>query len=422
MSYNTGSQAPSTDWKFHAFPALDVEGATAKIKEGEASYTFKDGELGIVSRCDTVQVASNDPIEDYLVSADVYLQEKGKWHFWAVYDGHSGRHTSSVLSHSLIPYVARSLNDSSSEETAIEAAMVSAFTTLDNDISADCLAALNDAKTHAEVQARLAPFASGSCALLVAYDPTHSVLRVANTGDSRAVLGRRSTDKPGTAWSTIALSNDHAAANPVEAERVKALHPDEPDLITKRDGDCERFVGIAVTRAFGDLRWKWPLKDTEIVEKQYSGKPAPKPLKSLPYLEATPEVTATTVQKDDFLIMASDGLWNHLSSEGAVHAVGLWIDAMKAGNLNKVGSGPEIAVDGGPALEGKAEGISFWEYWKVNPENFVVEDDNAATHLVKNAFGGTQRQLFTGVMTVYAPTSKTMRDDVSVQVIFFGDV
>lgn len=51
-----------------------------------------------------------------------------------------------------------------------------------------------------------------------------------------------------------------------------------------------------------------------------------------------------------------------------------------------------------------------------------MEDENAATHLVKNAFGGKQRQLFTGVLTVEAPISKTMRDDVTVQVIFFGGV
>ena len=88
MSYNTGSREPSLDWKFHAFPVLDVKAATEKLKAGEASYTFA-GEVGIVSRCDTIQLASNPIIEDYMVSSSIDVGEDQKWHCWAVYDGHA---------------------------------------------------------------------------------------------------------------------------------------------------------------------------------------------------------------------------------------------------------------------------------------------------------------------------------------------
>ena len=56
----------------------------------------------------------------------------------------------------------------------------------------------------------------------------------------------------------------------------------------------------------------------------------------------------------------------------------------------------------------------------MKPECFVVEDDKVATHLVQNAFGGSQRQRFTGAMTVDTPQRRTMRDDVTVQVVIFG--
>ena len=311
------------------------------------------------------------------------------------------------------------LADASAHNT-VESAFITAFQTLDTDICADGLAALKDGKTHAEVQARLAPCYAGSCALLVAYDPKSSVVYIANTGDSRAVLARKSTEESEPTYVCVAASHDHAAADASEVERVKALHPDEPDLITKKEGDCERFVGIAVTRAFGDARWKWPKEVVEQCMKEYSGKPVPPGVVSPPYLEATPEVKTVTVQKGDFMILASDGLWNHLSSEDAITAVAMWIKGNESGKLRNNEERRETAIDGGPAIVDKAEGISFEEFAKVKPECFVVEDENVATHLVRNAFGGSQRQRFTGVMTVDAPQCRTMRDDVTVQVIFFA--
>lgn len=62
-------------------------------------------------------------------------------------------------------------------------------------------------------------------------------------------------------------SADHTQSNPSEAERVKAKHPEESGLIAKRDGDCDRYVGITVTSAFEDARWKWSKDLLEICEK-----------------------------------------------------------------------------------------------------------------------------------------------------------
>ena len=119
------------------------------------------------------------------------------------------------------------------------------------------------------------------------------------------------------------------------------------------------------------------------------------------------------------MILASDGLWNCLESEDAVFAVGTWIEAYEGGGLENGKGRRKTAVDGEPAAD-KAESISFDEPVKIKPECFVVEDENVATHLVRNAFGGTQRQRFTGLMTVDTPLCRSMRDDMTVQVIFFG--
>ncbi|MCJ1310451.1 hypothetical protein MMC25_004115 [Agyrium rufum] len=429
------SSEPSLDWNYHALQPLDLASASAKLRSGEASHTFSSGELGLVTRFDTIQYASNSPIEDYMAFATVDVGEGKQWHFWAVYDGHVGKYTADVLSHSSIAYVARALKAANLEdETSVHGAFTSSFLAMDNDILNDGLAAMEGAETHAEAQARLAPASSGSCALVVAYDPSQSLLHVSNLGDCRAVLGRKATEEEAEEagetedFLTIPLSIDQTASNPVEQERVKAKHPAQADdLIKRRGSDCERYVGIAVTRAFGDARFKWPLAKTEECEKWFAGLKPPSDVKEPPYLIATPETKSFAVEKGDFVILASDGLWGRLTSEGAVKLVGMWKNASKAGTIKnaiKLSDGDkeeEYAAQGEEKVIG-AERISFEGDWKVPDKCFVVEDDNAATCAAKNALGGKMRQLLYGSLTVGPPTSRNVRDDITVQIIFFGDL
>lgn len=116
--------------------------------------------------------------------------------------------------------------------------------------------------------------------------------------------------------------------------------------------------------------------------------------------------------------MASDGLWNHISNEDAVACVEQWIKQRRAPADRKptpidttIGDGPDYELENGN-----------FAGWKVKRETFVVEQDNAATHLVQNAFGGSKRRLFRTVMSAYYPLSRNVRDDVTVQVIFYGEV
>jgi len=54
-------------------------------------------------------------------------------------------------------------------------------------------------------------------------------------------------------------------------------------------------------------------------------------------------------------------------------------------------------------------------------QRFVVEDKNAATHLVRNALGGKDNEMLSALLTLPAPYARRFRDDLTVQVIFFGD-
>lgn len=202
---------------------------------------------------------------------------------------------STTLREVLIPYVVRSLShlyqsfsNSSPTSAAIDEAIISSFKLLDDEIIADGMAALKDAKSTAEVISRLAPGYAGSCALLSMYDPNTRLLRVANTGDSRSVLGRR--DPESGKYATIPLSVDQTGFLKSEFDRIHAEHPGEPDVINVRSG---RVLGIAVTRAFGDGLWKWPLEVLRECRENFLWKPPRPGYKSPPYLTAEPVVTTT---------------------------------------------------------------------------------------------------------------------------------
>ena len=91
---------------------------------------------------------------------------------------------------------------------------------------------------------------SGSCAIVGLYNTVDRSLRVALTGDSRAVFGRRvqTTAADGTQvykYAAHALSADQNAKNAEEAARLTAEHPDEPELLKDN-----RVVGWGCARAW----------------------------------------------------------------------------------------------------------------------------------------------------------------------------
>jgi len=248
------------------------------------------------------------------------------------------------------------------------------------------------------------------------YDPSKSLLRVACVGDSRAILGRWNDDIG--KYDVKLLSTDQTGFNIAERERIEAAHPGESKIIDKDSG---RLLGIAVTRAFGDVRWKWTQEQVLQTKEKFWGSPLRPNYETPPYMTAEPVVTETEIKrgkKGDFVIMASDGIWDQISSAHAVDCVGQWL-RNRAGQRCKPTT--DARDDAMPeTLHGLGTGIAM--QWRAVPIYFVCEDDNAATHLIKNVFGGSRKELFCGIMSTYPPMSRNVRDDVTVQVIFFGDI
>lgn len=125
-------------------------------------------------------------------------------------------------------------------------------------------------------------------------------LIVGNLGDSRAVLGTRDQNGRLVAHQlTVDLKPDH----PREARRIKRCngrvfaHQDEPDVARLWLPNCNS-PGLAMARAFGDFC----LKDFGLI--------------------CVPEVSYRQItEKDEFIVLATDGVWDVLSNQEVVDVV-----------------------------------------------------------------------------------------------------
>ncbi|KAK1810515.1 hypothetical protein LTR12_015131 [Friedmanniomyces endolithicus] len=431
-------------------PAMDLERCQEALESG-AGYTVTPTALSHSS-----QLGSNLPCEDHWDSGTFdHFGGDGNaknWNEWSIFDGHAGPRTAQALTVSLASMIMQALTENGCFERPYSAndphtvdTIKQVFVQADDEMVQQTMEQIRSGlPDRAGIISSAAAAFSGSCALLALYDPAQHVLRVANTGDSRAVLGRWD----GSKYIAHAMSVDQTGFNEEEVARITQEHPGE-DVVDPKTG---RVHGLAVSRAFGDARWKWPQEVSKRAFEMFWG-PTPRSdsmIKTPPYLTAEPEVTEVVVQTGDhpdFLVMASDGLWDNMSSDDAITCVQMWLDKNKPtdfmeqqdGGLGAMGAGRQSPHPLAPSLPSilapvyttaadvaeEDEDVYFDEEerclrWRVSPKHFVVEDAHCGVHLIKNALGGKRRDLFTGVMSVQPPLSRRVRDDITVHVVFFG--
>lgn len=435
---------------------MTPEQATNRLRRNQQSYLVGRGK-GVV-RYDVVQLASNDPIEDDHAEKIVEVPQdiapvpqdsaNSDWMFWGVFDGHSGWTTSAKLRESLISFVARELNttykgaDKAANATvpslptpsAIDAAIKRGFVALDTSIVQDSVKQVLKSQSKPQAASLLAPAISGSCALLSFYDSASKTLRVACTGDSRAILGRRSTTDT-SKWTAHALSIDQTGANEDEAARLRKEHPNEPDVT--RNGRV--LGGLEPTRAFGDATYKWSREIQDEMKRKFFGRTMNPMIRTPPYVTAEPVVSSTKVQpeKGDFLVMATDGLWEMLTNDEVVGLVGQWLEkhpealsGAKASSeraeswlqswWKEKGKDLPVQQEGTAADQSGQRAPIRQQQWglpsSTTPQNstpsssrFVVEDNNVATHLVRNALGGKDNDMICALLTLPSPYSRRYR-------------
>uniref|UniRef100_A0A0W0GDB1 PPM-type phosphatase domain-containing protein n=1 Tax=Moniliophthora roreri TaxID=221103 RepID=A0A0W0GDB1_MONRR len=374
-----------------------------------------------IDRCDALTIASNFESEDFISAyfGNVKDPEDGRTYI-GLFDGHNGSATAEFLSVHLMDLLQRTLAKlpqqyeysenldlhvaSPSEDDSVNETIKHIFREVDEAIIDPTDVLSSPSKTNAVRTLREAY--AGSCALVSVYEPDIRLLRVALAGDSRAVLGRRIKGKDGK--DTYAV---HVLSHP--GEKVV---------------DKGRVMGWGPSRAFGDAAYKWSIEIQKQLHQKFLGDRPMSDDKTPPYLTAEPEIKNFVVKHGDFLIMASDGLWDCLTSEEAVGLIGVWL-----GNNEKSvhTDHPRRDYEGQnkedrtvyqpkdlPVKLKQKDDTANYRWWKAEKQ-FVNVDRNAAAHLIRNAFGGADNDLTNALLSMTAPRSRRYRDDISVVVTFF---
>lgn len=414
---------------------------------------------GAVYEVELNQLASNNPVEDRL--AEAKLLSPGTFLF-GVFDGHAGSACAQAISERLFHYLAVFLTSSEvlepyanqlkkgktfdevkpelvqsfgnamgnsvesvnvvyknslaklitemagtiDDEVSVEGNLISAFMRLDQDLITEALPSTTNTQLNREI---LEAAFSGACAC-VAY-VNGADLHVANVGDCKAVLG---VNLEGDEWRAIELTKDHTANNENEVQRLITSHPNESTSLII----AGRLLGQLIPlRAFGDVRYKWSVKDLKHIEKTsdtnakfyayYQDNFIPPHYRTPPYLTAEPEISHHRLTpKDKFLILASDGLWEMLSPDKVVKLVAAHLDGEQV--LEEF-SPPENLV--------LREINELLKKRKQSLANRTI-DSNVATHLLRNALGPDHAKL-SALLSLPSNLVRNYRDDISVSVIFF---
>lgn len=304
-------------------------------------------------------------------------------------------------------------------------ALVNAFLRLDYDLSVEAQVYLSTSSARwgsppgeaSSLSTPLRVALSGSTACVAHI--SKGVLYVGNLGDSRAVLG---VQEPDGRWSAVSLTNDHNAQNPDEMQRILGEHPaSERKTVVRHD----RLLGVLLPfRAFGDVRFKW---SAEMLSRVYETRPdilstvsevvrgLPPDYLTPPYLSAQPEVTQHRIRPaDKFLVLATDGLWELMHRQTVIQLVGEQLTGLQQQRPIIPGAGMTLGNLQRLLLERKGRVLS------------VLEDQNAATHLLRHAlgddgYGAVAPNRLVKMLSLPSELARSYRDDITITVIHLNE-
>ncbi|XP_058098311.1 probable protein phosphatase 2C 60 isoform X2 [Magnolia sinica] len=250
-------------------------------------------------------VQANNLLEDQsqLESGPLSSLESGPYGtFVGIYDGHGGPETSRYINDHLFHHLKRFTSEQQLMSTdvirkayqATEEGFLSLVT--------------KQWPTNPQIAA------VGSCCLVGVI--CGGILYIANLGDSRAVLGR--LVKATGEVLAVQLSSEHNASIESVRQELYSLHPDDSRIVVLKHNVWRVKGLIQVSRSIGDVYLKKAEFNREPLYVKFRLR---EPFRR-PILSSEPSISVHPLQpQDQFIIFASDGLWEHLSNQEAVDIV-----------------------------------------------------------------------------------------------------
>ncbi|WWC62461.1 uncharacterized protein I303_105057 [Kwoniella dejecticola CBS 10117] len=382
---------------------------------------------------------SDDNSENTSEAQEVEMTPNDDLCFLSVIDGHGGGQTSSVLRkvlHGTLSWGLAGLKEWTSKD--IYHKIKETYLALDEDIYRAGLS-VAQSPSNSSVDTilptpnpsllSLIPVA-GATTCTAFIDVRQQLLYVINIGDSRAVAGW--LDEESGQWRVDVLSQDQECGNPAEVKRLQNMHsPPLSDAVID-EGYTPRLLGnLQPSRAFGDDCSKLTRAEKESLslagqintlpeESPFTKKPIS--YDDAPYMDAWPEIVIRNLrnkenpnEKLEFLIIATDGLWDKISSEEAILLLAAHSSESAESRIAKTDL-PKIF----PQIKSEGERpYPAEELPGTTAENstghWVLEDDNAATHLIRNGLDGHgDEEVHRMILSLTGSGAREVRDDTSV--------
>ncbi|KAL6545916.1 hypothetical protein OROGR_009790 [Orobanche gracilis] len=250
-------------------------------------------------------VQANNLLEDQsqLESGCLSLNDSGPYGtFVGIYDGHGGPETSRFINDHLFQHLKRFTAEHQS--VSVEVIQKAFQATEDGFFSV--------VSRQWPTQPQIA--AVGSCCLVGII--SGGTLYVANVGDSRAVLGK--LVKATGEVLAVQLSDEHNASFEAVRRELQSLHPDDPYIVVLKHNVWRVKGLIQISRSIGDVYLKKAEYNREPLYQKFRLR---EPFRR-PILSAEPSILVhQLLPHDQFIIFASDGLWEHLTNQRAVDLV-----------------------------------------------------------------------------------------------------
>ncbi|GAB4861186.1 hypothetical protein Ancab_036343 [Ancistrocladus abbreviatus] len=239
------------------YPSMEFCRGSRKIENIEFEIEGED-------YCLASRKGRKESMEDrYRVITDI--KGDSKQAFFAVIDGHGGHAAAEYVAENLGKNIVKALEKvAEANDHGVEQAIREGYLVTDNEFLAQGVG-------------------SGACTASVLMKD--GVLHVANVGDCRVVLSRKGI--------AATLTNDHHLSREDERSRVESTG----GYVDCHNGVWRVLGSLAISRAIGD----WHMKKWIIPE---------------------PDLAKVRLASDcEFLIIASDGLWNEVDEQEAVDVV-----------------------------------------------------------------------------------------------------
>ncbi|XP_076906449.1 putative protein phosphatase 2C 43 [Bidens hawaiensis] len=256
---------------------------------------FRDLEQHAFGEYSFAAVQGNTAVEDFS-----QVETGHQATFIGVYDGHGGRQAAHFTCDHLFNHVIDGIAEHGISQNTLR----------------DAIAATEEGFLALVTEtAGVQPLIQSVGTCCVAGIISQGTLYVANMGDSRAVIGRLRNPNEIVAEQ---ITEDHNVSVKRVRRELKRAHPDDPNIVIKRN-DAWRVKGIIqITKSIGDAYLKRP---EFALGEDFPRFHLPQPLVTAVIGDKPALYSRVLTAADRFVVFASDGLFEHLTNAEVVKLV-----------------------------------------------------------------------------------------------------